>query len=213
MSIWHGPDFALAHFWYQLEGGQWALQENWFTKNLIHDGGKKLSALMLIIVFIGLAVNWKKPSRRRWAYLAITAPLIVITVGTIKHLVPMDCPWSLSVFGGKEPFIPLFADRPAGMPSSQCFPAGHASSGYAWLALYFAIPGRKKWALLPGALLGLTFGIDQQLRGAHFLSHDAWTIMLSLTISALVARLMLPTTVGSPVVSAPLETVGENGPR
>jgi membrane-associated PAP2 superfamily phosphatase len=36
----------------------------------------------------------------------------------------------------------------------------------------------RKWRLLGlavGGGLGLLFGISQQLRGAHFLSHDVWT--------------------------------------
>lgn len=210
LSLWHGPDFALAHFWYQLEGGHWALENNWLTKGIIHTQGRHLTTAMMVAVFLGLAWNWKKPSRRRWVYLAVTAPLIVIVVSIIKHLVPMDCPWSLLDFGGDRPFIALFAHRPADLPASQCFPAGHASSGYAWLALYFAIPGKKPWALLPGIAIGLTFGIAQQLRGAHFLSHDLWTIMLSLTISYLTARVLLPQAVAAPAVSAPAETADES---
>ncbi|RYE95440.1 MAG: hypothetical protein EOO41_05650, partial [Methanobacteriota archaeon] len=63
---------------------------------------------------------------------------------------------------------------------SGCFPAGHASAGYAWVALYFcALALRPAWrmpALWMGIAAGLLFGIAQQLRGAHFLSHDLWSL-------------------------------------
>ncbi|WKE65432.1 phosphatase PAP2 family protein [Gallaecimonas kandeliae] len=213
LAAWHGPDFWLAGHFYQWEGNQWALQENWLIKGFIHNQGRHLVALGYVTVLVGMAWNWKKPSGRRWRYLALTVPLILLAVGALKHLTNMDCPWSLAQFGGDRPFIGLFDSRPAGLPHSQCFPAGHASGGYAWLALYFAIPGRRKWALLPGLFLGLSFGIAQQLRGAHFLSHDVWTVMLSLTLSYLMARWLLPTAVPAPAPSAPAETAGESAPR
>jgi hypothetical protein len=39
--------------------------------------------------------------------------------------------------------------------------------------------------------LGLLFGTTQQLRGAHFLSHDIWTFALCWSINALLAALIL----------------------
>ncbi|WP_083858306.1 phosphatase PAP2 family protein [Gallaecimonas xiamenensis] len=209
LVIWHGPDFALAHFWYGLEGGQWSLQNHWLVKGIFHEGGRHLTTLLYVVVLLGLALNWRKPARRNWLYLALTLPLVVLVVGTVKHLVPMDCPWNLMSFGGNRPFIALFAQRPDTMPASLCFPAGHASSGYAWLALYFAL-GKRRWSWLPGMLLGLSFGLAQQLRGAHFLSHDLWTLMLSLTLSWLMARWLLPTTVAAPARSAPVEIADES---
>lgn len=49
----------------------------------------------------------------------------------------MECPWDLTRYGGDLPFVGLLERRPADMPDTACFPAGHASAGYAWLALYF----------------------------------------------------------------------------
>lgn len=40
-------------------------------------------------------------------------------------------------------------------------------------------------------MLGLTFGITQQLRGAHFLSHDLWSAALCWAIAWETARLLL----------------------
>jgi membrane-associated PAP2 superfamily phosphatase len=33
----------------------------------------------------------------------------------------------------------------------------------------------RRWGLFAGIALGLIFGLGQQLRGAHFFSHDVWT--------------------------------------
>ena len=62
------------------------------------------------------------------------------------------------------------------------FPSGHASGGYGQPGLYLFIYHYKpKWrweGLSIGMLVGLTFGIAQQLRGTHFLSHDIWSLAI-----------------------------------
>lgn len=96
-------------------------------------------------------------------------------------------PWDLLRYGGRQPFIGLFTLRPEGMPAQACFPAGHASAGYAWLCLYFfALLWRPSWrwtGLWIGLGTGLVFGISQQLRGAHFLSHDIATALICWLLS------------------------------
>ena len=49
-------------------------------------------------------------------------------------------------------------------------------------------------------LLGLVFGIGQQLRGAHFVSHDVWTLGLCWFIATTLAlwwRRSMPLTTGT----------------
>ena len=38
---------------------------------------------------------------------------------------------------------------------------------------------RPAWFLLPGLRVGEAFGLAQQVRGAHFVSHDLWTAALA----------------------------------
>lgn len=56
---------------------------------------------------------------------------------------------------------------------------GPYRSGLWYLALYlFCLKVRPKWrwyGLVSGILMGLLFGVTQQARGAHFISHDLWT--------------------------------------
>jgi membrane-associated PAP2 superfamily phosphatase len=64
----------------------------------------------------------------------------------------------------------------------RCFPSGHASSGYALVATYFfcrcMAPRLRRYAFGTAMALGLAFGIAQQLRGAHYLSHDVWALAI-----------------------------------
>jgi membrane-associated PAP2 superfamily phosphatase len=93
----------------------------------------------------------------------------------------------------------LFATRPVDLRHAQCFPAAHASSGYSLMALYFVAYERSRKlaivGLAVGLLLGLVFGIAQQARGAHFVSHDLWSAflawILSLTLYAFAFRARL----------------------
>jgi hypothetical protein len=105
----------------------------------------------------------------------------------LKTVTNVDCPWDLIPFGGRFPYVELFADRPDALRAGHCFPAAHASSGYALLALYFVFRERHarlaKLGLALGILTGLTFGLAQQARGAHFVSHDVWSAFLVWTVT------------------------------
>ncbi|MCT6701224.1 phosphatase PAP2 family protein [Rheinheimera sp. 4Y26] len=190
-----GFDFVLASALFELEGGQWRLTNHWLLSDVLHNGGRFLNNLLVV----ALLLSWfyqqflaKHKSERRQALgkLVLSLLLSFALVAVIKRLLPAECPWDLQQFGGHQPFIGIFAGRPDWMPSTQCFPAGHASVGYAWVALYFyflPLCARKAClGLTLGLLLGILFGSAQQLRGAHFFSHDLTTLWLCWCVSTLV---------------------------
>ena len=73
----------------------------------------------------------------------------------------------------------------------RCFPAGHASAGFAFVGGYFALrhkaPAAARWWLAAAVLAGLVLGGAQQVRGAHFMSHTLWTGWLCWTVGWLCA--------------------------
>ncbi len=181
----HG-DFWLADHLYKLQGSTWTLRWHPITESLIHIGGKWASTAVWLLV-VGLygwshfgrgLVKWRRPL----AYLAVTWILATAFVGLLKAATDMDCPWNLLRYGGDRAFVGFFEVRPPNMPHASCFPAGHASAGYAWFALYFFFletRPRFRWTgLAVGVFAGATFGFGQQLRGAHFFSHDVWTAVI-----------------------------------
>ena len=195
-----GGDRWLADIIYRQEGGHWALKNVWWTTRLIHHGGKNLSTLAGVLVLLALLracfhERWK-PLRKPLLYLLLAVGLSTGITVLVKKLTNMDCPWDLQRYGGLHPFISLFQPRPRALGHNACFPAGHASAGYGWIALYFfawQVRPRWRWPALATALLaGLTFGISQQLRGAHFLSHDLWTLTISWTVAVLLYMAMFP---------------------
>ncbi len=191
-------DQWIADHLFALEGGHWALKDNFFTTTVIHETGKRLSTLAWLVAAIATVHAWRKPALLAWRQpllgLVVSVLVATLAVTLMKHLTHMDCPWDLQAYGGSRPPYGLFTPRPAGLRASGCFPAGHASAGYAWVALYFfflAVRPRWRWAGLSGGIIaGLVFGISQQLRGAHFMSHDLWTLMICWTSALVVYRCM-----------------------
>jgi membrane-associated PAP2 superfamily phosphatase len=185
LIVLHG-DLWLADRLYTMEGHRWSLQTGYVTQDLLHATGRQASkdlwfALALIVAMSLLLPQWK---RWRWPllYLLLATALSTAAVGLLKRWTNMDCPWDLLRYGGNRDYYTLFMHRPSILGHATCFPAGHASAGYAWIALYFFFlstrPRWRWWGLGFALALGAVFGIAQQLRGAHFLSHDVWTLMI-----------------------------------
>lgn len=203
----HG-DLWLADRLYAMEGHAWTLQGGYVTQDLLHAAGRQASKDMWFALALVLAISLFARPMRQWqwplAYLLVATLLSTAAVGLLKRWTNMDCPWDLLRYGGDKTYYGLFMHRPSILGHAKCFPAGHASAGYAWTALYFFFLGtrpRWRWWGLGFALgLGLIFGIAQQLRGAHFLSHDVCALMVCWLVALGLHRLML----ARPLVHAPL---------
>jgi len=195
-----GGDLWLADHLYAWEGGRWALEHAWATETLVHQWGKRLDVVAWLALAAVRIYLVRKPAARTWGkplnYLLVATVAGPLLVSWMKGWTLVDCPWDLARYGGAHPYIELLQARPAAYGPGRCFPAGHASAGYGWLALFFglgAVRPRLGWfGLAIGAMIGLAFGIGQQLRGAHFLSHDIAAATTCWCMARLVQRFMLP---------------------
>ncbi|MGD9945379.1 MAG: phosphatase PAP2 family protein [Burkholderiaceae bacterium] len=187
-------DMPLAQLLFEWQGGQWSLTRHVLLEDVLHRGGHAATLLAWIALFGATALHWRRDASRAWtrpaARLLLAVLAAALLVAWLKSVTRMDCPWGLAAFGGPHPFVPLFAPRPLELGRPACFPAAHAASGYAWAALYFffaTVRPSWRWAgLAAGVLAGLVFGIAQQLRGAHFLSHDVASVTLCWTVACVV---------------------------
>lgn len=176
-------DLAVANFWYQLEGGQWAWRDNWYAYDLIHHYGKQFVIALGLSLATLFALSFKVPRIRPWrrtlAYVLLCMALLPATIAEMKGMNPVPCPWDVVPFGGVVPYRHTIGFLFSSGEIGHCFPSGHASGGFALLSIYFAAVGRtsqRAWWLLPGLLVGWIFALGQQSRGAHFLSHDLLTM-------------------------------------
>jgi membrane-associated PAP2 superfamily phosphatase len=94
----------------------------------------------------------------------------------------------LQEFGGAASYVSHWAWGVRDGGTGGCFPAGHASAGFAFVGGFFAFrqalpKTARRW--LAGAMAaGLVFGLAQQVRGAHCMSHTFWTAWLCWTVAA-----------------------------
>ena len=193
----HG-DLWLADRVYAMEGNAWTLQSGYVTQDLLHAAGRQASKNLWFALLLLLGVSLFTPRMRRWrwplVYLLTATLLSTAAIGLLKRWTNVDCPWDLLRYGGSKSYYSLFMHRPSALATAKCFPAGHASAGYAWIALYFVFqsmrPHWRWWGLGFALGLGLIFGIAQQLRGAHFLSHDLWSLMVCWLVALLLHRVV-----------------------
>lgn len=177
-------DYRLADALYSWGRQQWVLRHNWWLEIVIHEHGKNLvRSLPILLLALYGGSYWYPPLqryRRGLLYLIVVPLCTVSLIALLKDFSGTVCPSQLQRYGGafttqESWFFPRIGQR-------GCTPAGHSSGAYAWVALYFFarvyFPARRFYALLPGMALGLTYGIAQQLRGDHFLSHDLWTLAI-----------------------------------
>lgn len=98
----------------------------------------------------------------------LMAPGIVVN-GVVKANSGRARPGYVQEFNGQQQFTPplMIADQ---CDNNCSFVSGHASSGFALMALAFAFPHRKKIFISLGVFAGLLVGGARILQGGHFLS-------------------------------------------
>lgn len=186
ISQYSGLDIRLGQLFYDAQQNLWPYRSSWLTKDVLHDGAHDVIVLIFISMFfffIATLFNTRlKKYRRISAYILLASLSGFIIVGILKSTTHMYTPWDLQMFGGQYPNIRLFDSVAENLPVGHAFPAGHASGGYALLSFFFAArqhQHRYSLYLLYGAMfIGLLLGIDQQVRGAHLLSHDLFTVAI-----------------------------------
>ncbi|MDO9265430.1 MAG: phosphatase PAP2 family protein [Desulfosalsimonadaceae bacterium] len=181
-----GLDLFLIRPFFDASTGKWPYKSHWLASGILHTGGKNFvvaiaSGIFLVFV-LSFLVERLRPYRKGAAYLLAAGLAGPAFVSICKHMTHIYTPWHLEIFGGTQPYIRIFDAVPAGAKVGNAFPAGHSSGGFAFFSLYFLALVYKsslRYAGLCFALaLGFAFGIAQQVRGAHFFSHDLFSLVI-----------------------------------
>lgn len=178
-------DRLMADYFYAIQGNSWAWKDSWLTEVFFHKGGRSASIVLALISLVLLGLSFfnltlaahKKPL----LYLFLATAGSSLLIGFLKSSLAISCPWEFDRYGGQLGYSSaveqLLIRNGAG-----CFPAGHASAGYAWISSYFFglyYQSRWRWVGLGASMIaGAVFGFVQQIRGAHFISHDLWTLAI-----------------------------------
>lgn len=190
-----GLDLWAAH-WFGSSAG-FPLEDHWFWRGTLHDDIRWLPWVVEFALLAAVARPFgamRQLAVERRAQLALTTLVSLLVVSTLKLHSLTSCPWELQEFGGTVAYVSHWAWGVRDGGSGGCFPAGHASAGFAFLGGFFAfrhaLPRTaRRW--LTGALLaGLALGLAQQVRGAHYMSHTLWTAWLCWASAALVDNIV-----------------------
>ena len=201
-----GQDRALAHAFGSSTG--FPFRDHWFFVQVMHEAPRRLAWLLLLAFFVFI---WRPAGvlrhlcRAGRVQLAVTCLLSLLVVSMLKYASTTSCPWDLAEFGGVARYASHWALGALDGGAGKCFPAGHASAGFAFIGGYFALrhqqPRAARLWLVSALAGGFALGWAQQVRGAHFLSHTLWTGWLcwttgwlcDLVFRALLWRPALPT--------------------
>ncbi|WP_440108369.1 phosphatase PAP2 family protein [Acidovorax sp. BL-A-41-H1] len=182
-----GGDLLLAQPFGTATGFPW--RDHWFLVQVMHEDARRLG--WLLVLLLTLAVWWPQGVLRRIdamerLQMAVSALLALAVVSIAKNLSTTSCPWDLAQFGGVARHVSHWSMGVLDGGGGRCFPAGHASAGFAFLGGYFALrhkaPAAARWWLAGSLVAGLVLGAAQQMRGAHFMSHTLWTGWLCWTV-------------------------------
>ncbi len=175
-----GQDRMLARLFGSASG--FPLREQWFLVHVAHEGARRLG--WLLVLALALGVWWPLGVLRRldlgerlqWA---VSALLALAVVSIAKNLSHTSCPWDMAEFGGVARYTSHWAWGLVDGGGGRCFPAGHASAGFAFVGGYFALrraqPRAARICLAAALAAGLVLGLAQQARGAHFMGHTLWS--------------------------------------
>lgn len=185
-----GLDLLMAHWFGTAQG--FGLQNHWLWRKLLHDDIRLWPWVLELALLAAIAWPWgslkKLPVLRR-AQLACTTLAALALIASIKHYSHTSCPWNLAQFGGMASHVSHWNWGVRDGGPGGCFPAGHASAGFAFIGGFFAfrraLPATA-WRWLAGAMAaGFILGLAQQVRGAHYMSHTLWTAWFCWTLAAL----------------------------
>ena len=202
---WTNLDLWVQDRLFNIETGQWLVDRNAALLRLAFYTGIKGAIIafgVTLLALYGLTFSKNRAGeaglsglRRRYLIVILSVIVVPLTIAELKATTNIYCPSQIARYGGDRPYIKLFESYPADCntcDSGRCFPAGHASGGFALMALYYLF--EKKSHRLAGLGVGLGLGWAmggyQMMKGAHFLSHTvvtmiaAWLMILCLSFCA-----------------------------
>jgi membrane-associated PAP2 superfamily phosphatase len=186
-------DRTLTRYAYDAATEGFPLRHNFWLDVVMHHWAKYAVALIGCLIAGALVLTFTLPGfrfdRRVLVFLVLSFALAPLSVTLAKAASSRHCPWDVEGFGGYAPYSRLFEHIPPSDKPGRCFPAGHASTGFALMAFYFAARRRRMrfgapLALAGGIAAGLVLGYGRVLQGAHFPSHVAWSGLLCWMVMA-----------------------------
>lgn len=197
-----GIDLWVQDYFYNFQTHAWLVDAQSAWPRLVFYIGPKALLWISGVLLLGLACapsHWRSrlplPGLKRrdlWVTVG-TLALAPLLVATGKAATNVFTPNQIHHYGGFAPYVKVLEGYPAAdhpKKRGRGFPAGHASGGFALMALAGHAATRRGRAM--GVAVGLTvgwmMGLYQMLKGAHYLSHTVLTALICWIIFLVLRR-------------------------
>jgi membrane-associated PAP2 superfamily phosphatase len=159
---------------------------------------KSIIAFAVIILFLYL-YSFRKSAKKLREYreglliVWLSVAIVPALIGFLKATTNVPCPCDAFVFGGDYPYIRVLDSMPQEiMKKFKCYPAGHASGGFALMSLFFLFKSKinQILALVVTLIIGWSMGIYKMLIGDHYLSHTIITMVLSWLLILIIKKVV-----------------------
>lgn len=185
-------DIAVQDFFYDKTAASWILvyKKNSLLDILFYTGIKVAIIIFGLAILFSYIYSFKNSPKglilkeyRKGLFIVWSALIIIpLTIGTLKATTNTPCPCHTKHYGGKYPYIKVLESMPKEITKKfKCFPAGHASGGFALLSLFFLFKTKKNKhrAIFAALIIGWSMGLYKMLIGDHYLSHTVITMLAS----------------------------------
>ena len=191
-------DIKVQNYLFDFNSNTWILDKDLEPyKFFFYDGIKKILIIFALLLLIAILFFRKtilvQKYKKGIMIVILSSILVPLIVGGLKRETNMPCPKNELLYGGKLIRTAVWESYPLpyeNMPHIKCWPAGHASGGFALLSLFFLFKKQKNRFIALGIAftIGWSMGIYKMFIGDHFLSHTlitmllAWLIILFITL-------------------------------
>jgi len=191
-------DIIIQNYFYNFETKSWLIDKDEpILKLFLYDGLKQgliiFGVFILILLIFFRKYEFVKEYKKGLIILLLSSIFVPTIVGSLKAITNTPCPCNIEHFGGAYPDIKVFDKYPEDFiqkSKAKCWPAGHASGGFALMSLFFLFkkPKHQKIALIGTIILAWSMGTYKMLLGDHFLSHTIITMLLAWIIILIIVK-------------------------
>jgi len=188
-------DEIVQDYLYNFNTHNWILDRDMQPyKFIFYDGIKKLLIAIGVLFLFAFFMKKFKEYKKGILIVVLSAIIIPVFIGFLKRETNMPCPKNIVRYGGVYPKTKVWEHYPKGFhkPRIKCWPAGHASGGFALMSLFFLYKRKRNKiiGLLVGISIGWAMGIYKMMIGDHFLSHTILTMLIAWLIILINAKLV-----------------------
>lgn len=194
---WFAIDLWLQDFFYNADLQQWILdRDQTIPKLILYNGAKVIFAISVLALAIATLVLRKHRLiilyKQGIMIVLLSCLLVPLVAAELKAVTNTPCPKNVAPYNGHDPYVGILDTYPANFVQAEkarCFPAAHASGGFALLSLFFLFKTRKNKiiAIATALTIGWSTGLYKMLIGDHFLSHTIVAMLLAWLIILIIA--------------------------